>query len=243
MKKQLVLAAAVSVLTACAVPAALGSASSVTHANGNDIVLPDGSVWQGNDDGSYSQVPDVATGNAMGIVWNTLVQVDSLPGPAGPEFPSVLVAAPGVTPANGDDVVLPDGTVYQGNADGTYSWIPNVATGNAMGVDWSSLQPVDALPGPVGPPIPAIVGLKNAELSPLAPAGGAGSTSSKPKVTPANGNDVILPDGSVWQGNDDGTYSWIPDVATGNAMGLVWSNLVPVDPLPGPVGTPFPHVD
>jgi hypothetical protein len=47
------------------------------------------------------------------------------------------------------------------------------------------------------------------------PAALADSSSS---ITPANGNDYILPDGSVYQLNDDDTYSWIPDVATGNAM-------------------------
>ena len=73
--------------------------------------------------------------------------------------PSTLAASPAVTPANGNDVVLADGSVYQLNDDGSYSWIPNVATANAMGLDWSSLQSVDALPGPVGARFPAVVTL------------------------------------------------------------------------------------
>jgi hypothetical protein len=86
MKRQLVLAAAaVSLLTASGVSSAV--AASVTPANGNDVVLPDGSVWQGNPDGSYSWIPDVATADAMGVDWNTLQPVDSLPGPVGTPFP------------------------------------------------------------------------------------------------------------------------------------------------------------
>ena len=59
-----------------------------------------------------------------------------------------------ITPANGNDFILPDGSVYQQNDDGTFSWIPNVATGNAMGLDWNNLQPVDALDGSVVAPVP-----------------------------------------------------------------------------------------
>jgi hypothetical protein len=68
----------------------------------------------------------------------------------------IAAASPAVTPANGNDVILPDGSVYQLNDDGSYSWIPDVATANAMGLDWNSLQPVDTLPGPAGPQFPAV---------------------------------------------------------------------------------------
>ena len=51
---------------------------------------------------------------------------------------------------DGDGQPVPDALleIWQANADGTYSWIPDVATGDAMGVDWNSLQQVDSLPGP-----------------------------------------------------------------------------------------------
>ena len=144
--------------------------------------------------------------------------------------------------ANGNDFILPDGTVYQLNDDGTYSWIPNVATANAMGVDWSSLQPVAALDGPVGEPVPSVLSLSNASFNRT----GGGSTStggSTVKVPPANGDDYVLPNGQIYQDNYDGTCSWIPDVATGNAMHLDWNDLVQVDTLPCDVGYPIPHVD
>ena len=109
-----------------------------------------------------------------------------------------------------------------------------------MGLDWSSLQTVDVLPGPVGPRFTSVAELSNASVVRSGTAT-APATTATPAVAKANGNDVILPDGTVYQGNDDGTYSWIPDVATGNAMHLDWNSLEAVDELPGPVGTPFPH--
>jgi hypothetical protein len=148
-----------------------------------------------------------------------------------------------ITPANGNDVVLPDGTVYQQNDDGSWSWIPNIATANAMGIDWSSLQPVTVVPGPIEAPFPAVVTLTNASPNRAGSTGATTTGSSQVPVTPANGNDYVVPDGQVYQENADGSFSWIPDVATGNAMGLDWNALTPVDTLPGPVGTPFPIVD
>ncbi len=72
MNKQLVLAAAVALLTALGVPSALAAATPVSPANGNDVELPNGSVYQGNDDGTFSWIPDVATADAMGIDWSNL---------------------------------------------------------------------------------------------------------------------------------------------------------------------------
>ena len=152
--------------------------------------------------------------------------------------PSALSAGPGITPANGYDVIFPDGAVYQLNDDGSYSYIPDVTTANAMGLDWNGLAPVETLDGPIGESFPTVVVLSNASVNPLA----ASAEPVKPVVTPANGNDVIFPDGSVYQLNEDGSYSLIPDVATANAMGLDWNGLEPVDSLDGPVGTPFPKV-
>jgi len=147
-----------------------------------------------------------------------------------------------VTPANGNDYILPDGTVYQESEDGTFSWIPNIATANAMGLDWNSLQPVTALPGPVVEPFASVLSLSNASFNRTG--GGSGSDPSSARVTPANGMDYLLDNDQIYQDNGDGTCSWIPDVATGNAMHLDWNNLVPVgDTLPCDVGYPFPHVD
>jgi hypothetical protein len=100
-----------------------------------------------------------------------------------------------------------------------------------MGLDWSALQFVGSLSGPVGNQIPSV-----------APAAKAPAAPAAPSLAQANGNDVLLPDGSVYQRNDDGSYSWIPDVATANAMGLDWNNLRAVDSLDGPVANPFPAV-
>jgi hypothetical protein len=143
--------------------------------------------------------------------------------------------------ANGNDFILPDGSVYQLNDDGTYSWVPNIATATAMGIDWGSLQQVVALDGPVGAPVPSVLGLANASFNRTG--GGTSTGGSSVKVPPANGDDYVLPNNQVYQDNHDGTCSWIPDVATGNAMHLDWNNLVPVDTLPCDVGYPFPHVD
>ncbi len=62
-------------------------------------------------------------------------------------------------------------------------------------------------------------------------------------ITPANANDYILPDGSVYQQNDDGTFAWIPNTATADAMGIDWNDLIQVGSLPCDIGFPFPHVD
>jgi hypothetical protein len=145
----------------------------------------------------------------------------------------------GVPPANGNDYVLPDGSVYQQNDDGTFSWVPNVATGNAMGLDWNNLTPVSQLDGSISDPIPSVQSLSNASFNRT----GGTTANSVVKVTPANGWDYYLPNGQVWQDNLDGTCSWIPDVATGNAMHVDWNNLVEVDTLPCDPGMPFPHVD
>ncbi len=164
MKRSLVLACAA--LAFAAAPAA--GIAAVPPANGDDVVLPDGSVYQLGDDGAYHLIPDVATANAMQLDWNGLAQVGSLDGPVGDPIPSVAAAAApqvvastrtatvSVPPANGDDVVLPDGSVYQLGDDGAYHLIPDVATANAMHLDWNGLAQVGSLDGPVGDPIPSV---------------------------------------------------------------------------------------
>ena len=82
----------------------------------------------------------------------------------------------GITPANGSDYILPDGTVYQQNDDGTFSWIPDVATANAMGVDGTSLIPVTGLDGPVVQSFPSVLTLSNPSFNRTGAAGGTSPT-------------------------------------------------------------------
>ena len=71
---------------------------------------------------------------------------------------SSTLAEAAVTPANGNDFILPDGTVYQLDSNGVYHWIPDAATGLAMHVDGNALQQLNALDGPVGAPFPSVLG-------------------------------------------------------------------------------------
>jgi hypothetical protein len=164
---------------------------------------------------------------------------------AAPAVPSALAdsSSVAVTPANGNDIVLPDGTVYQQNDDGSWSWIPDIATANAMGLDWTSLQPATQVPGPISTPFPSVVTLTNASPNRTGTTGGTTTGSSQvAALVRAIDDDLMLPDGQVYQENSDGSFSWIPDATTGNAMGLNWNDLQPVAALPGPVGLPFAHV-
>ncbi|HUY70969.1 MAG TPA: hypothetical protein VMV08_01925 [Gaiellaceae bacterium] len=163
--------------------------------------------------------------------------------------PSALAAGVSVTPANGNDFILPDGTVYQQNDDGTFSWVPNVATATAMGITIDVLQPVPEFDGEVVAPFPSVLGLANASFNRLGGSAG-GASSGGVTVTPTNGNDYLLPKGQIFQDNGDGSCSWVPDTATASAMGITWDDLTLVDDLSQvgggagcTVGTPFPHVD
>lgn len=167
------------------------------------------------------------------------------PGRASVTPPPATTTTYRVTPANGADYILPDGSLYQRNEDGTFSWIPNVATGDAMGLDWEGLIAVPYLDGPVGAPFPSVIGLSNASSFSRSGPSSFSALRSVP-VTPANGFDYYLPNGQVYQDNLDGTCSWIPDVATGNAMHLDWNDLTMIDgigALPCNIVNPFPHVD
>ena len=126
--------------------------------------------------------------------------------------PAAFADSPsGITPANGNDYILPDGTVYQQNDDGTFSWIPNVATGERDGPRLEQppagrrARRLGRRTVPVRPrPVERVV-QPDRHLGSRAPA--------RSKVTPANGWDYVLDNGQVWQDNFDGTCSWIPDVA------------------------------
>jgi hypothetical protein len=155
--------AAAAALILFAVPTTL-IATAAPNANGNDVLLPGGNVYQLDDDGAFHMIPDVATANAMHLDWNNLEQTDELSGPVGDTYVSVAppvktlaagtrTAARPIPPANGNDVILPDGSVYQIDDEGVYHLVPDVQTGNAMHVNWNDLQQADSIDGPVGDPI------------------------------------------------------------------------------------------
>ncbi len=71
---------------------------------------------------------------------------------------SSTIAGAAVTPANGNDFILPNGDVYQLDSDGVYHWIPDVATSVAMHVNGNALESLDELDGPEGAPYPSVTG-------------------------------------------------------------------------------------
>lgn len=135
-----------------------------------DVILPDGSVYRFDGDSqTWRHIPDVDTANAMGVDWNNLAEDDSLPGPQGPDWPSVdqPSAPPPPPPAEsgpppppssqGGDEIDPSGNVYRFDpALEQWRHIPDVATANAMGVDWNNLQSVGGPPQPQGPDWPEV---------------------------------------------------------------------------------------
>ena len=148
---------------------------------------------------------------------------------------SSTLAGAAVTPANGNDFVLPNGDVYQQDADGVFHHVADVATANAMHLDWNGLLAVDSIDGDIGADIALGGSAGTVQLSNSRVASGAA-------VPRANGNDFVLPNGDVYELADDGSYRWIPDVATANAMRLDWNALQPIDDLGDAVGAPFASV-
>ena len=219
------------------VPTALG----VVPANGRDFVLPSGDVYQLGPQGQYHLIPDVATANAMRLNWNTL-NITSSVSPIGAPYPSIVPAArtelqPVVTmvsiaaKANGADYILPNGAVFQKDANGWFHWIPNTATANAMGIKWNQLIRVNSV-GLIGPALPTAI----LHVQPA-----ACSKRVAPK-TMANGLDYIVqPNPGVYQKDASGIYHLIPDQATANAMGLKWNQLRKVGYV-APIGQPYPTV-
>jgi len=233
--------AALAVLAAAflAVPSAL--AASVTPANGHDFILPNGNVYQLGPLGQFHLIPDVATANAMKLNWNTLSATSSI-SPIGAPLASVLPApatslplavknVPITAKANGADYVLPNGAVFQKDANGYFHWIPNVFTANQMNINWKTLIQVNSV-GLVGPAMPtALLHVQPAACSKrVAPA------------AMANGKDVIVPPNpGVYQQDANGVYHLIPDRATADAMGIKWSQLKKVGYV-APLGKPYPTV-
>jgi hypothetical protein len=144
----------------------------------------------------------------------------------------VVPTAFGVVPANGRDFVLPNGDVYQLDAKGQYHLIPDVATANAMRLNWNTLTITSGV-SPVGAPYPSIV---PAARIPATPA-----VTMVPVTTKANGADYILPNGAVFQKDAKGYFHWIPNTATANAMGIKWNQLIQVSGV-GLIGPAIPSV-
>ncbi len=134
-----------------------------TLANGQDFILPDHAVYQRDGSGVYHWIPDLATANAMGLKWSGLRTVKAV-SPIGSAIKSVIVyqqpsctheIAP-TTKANGlDFVVAPNTTVYQRDLGGVYHMVPNIATANAMGIDWGHLKSIKSA-SPLGQPIRSV---------------------------------------------------------------------------------------
>jgi hypothetical protein len=155
----------------------------------------------------------------------------------GAAFPSVLAPLPtpvkivaATTMANGRDYILPDGRLFQRDADGVYHWIPNVTTANAMGIKWNHLIRARSV-SPVGAAIKNVVEM----LQPTC------TKKAKPS-TMANGMDYIVPPNpSVYQRDSKGVYHLIPNRATANAMGLNWNKLRKVGSV-APIGRPIESI-
>jgi predicted heme/steroid binding protein len=141
----------------------------------------------------------------------------------------VVVAGAGaaVTPANGQDYILPNGNVYQ-LVNGTYRLIPDLQTANAMHIDWNRLHRVGAVQ-PTGAPLPSVL------PKPVPP-----PVKIVAPVMMANGKDYVLPNGNVYQ-LVNGSYRLIRDTTTANKMGIKWDKLYRVAHL-SPIGKPLPSV-
>jgi hypothetical protein len=233
----LALAALAALVGLLVVPTALG----VVRANGQDFILPNGDIYQLDAKGQYHLIPDVATANAMRLNWNTLT-ITSGVGPVGAAYPSIVPAArtqvtptvamvPVKTKANGADYILPNGAVFQKDANGYFHWIPNTATATAMGINWNQLIRVNSI-GLVGPAIPSAM----LHVQP------ASCTKRVAPAVMANGQDYIVqPNPGIYQKDARGVYHLIPDRATANAMGVKWNQLRKVGYV-APTGQPYSTV-
>lgn len=232
------LAALAAVGALFAVPSAFGV--SITPANGRDYIIPNGDVYQLGPKGQYHLIPDVATANAMKLNWNTL-DIASSVSPVGAPLPSVLPVEASLPTAirpvqiaaraNGSDFILPNGAVFQKDANGSFHWIPNRATAKAMGIVWNKLIQVRAI-GLVGAAIPtAVVHVQPAACS-----------NTVPPAAMSNGQDyIVAPNPGVYQKDASGVYHLIPDRATAIAMGIKWNQLRKVGYV-APLGAPYPTV-
>ncbi|HEY4441650.1 MAG TPA: hypothetical protein VGN14_14420 [Candidatus Elarobacter sp.] len=117
-------------------------------------------------DGLFHQVPDPDTAASLGLDWNNPTTVygsaDGLPGSIGDPIADVDAPAPPSAPAavgfdTGAQYIVDGGDVYSWDVNsGTWRHIPDVATANAMGLDWNTLVATSTIPTPTGPDWPTI---------------------------------------------------------------------------------------
>jgi hypothetical protein len=136
--------------------------------------------------------------------------------------------ATSITPANGQEYLVPTGNVYQRDSSGVYHLIPDLPTATKMGVLWSQVKHVQSI-GPIGSPLQSVLTLPTYQV-----------TTTKP-TTMANGQDFLLPGGSIYQRDAKGVYHLIPNILTATAMHVDGSRLTRVSKV-SPLGAPLPSV-
>jgi hypothetical protein len=137
-------------------------------------------------------------------------------------------AATSITPANGQEFVLPTGNLYQLGPDAAFHLVPDLPTATEMGVLWAQVKHVNTI-SPIGRPLPSVLTLPTTKVT------------TAPPTVMANGKDYVLPGGSIYQLDANGVYHLIPDVLTANAMRVDWGKLIHAKSLQ-PIGAPLASV-
>lgn len=148
-------------------------------------------------------------------------------------IPSALAATavtPGaaITPANGNEYLLPTGNLYQLGPKGVYHLVPDLPTATEMGVLWAQVKHVGSI-APIGQPLASVLTLPTMQVATVPPA------------TMANGKDYVVPGGSIYQLDAKGVFHLIPDILTARAMKLDWGKLMHAKSVK-PIGTPLRSV-
>jgi hypothetical protein len=141
--------------------------------------------------------------------------------------PFALGATP-ISPANGKEFLVPNGTLFELDAQGVYHRVPDLPTATEMGVLWSSVKKASTV-SPIGRSLPSVLTLPSTQVK------------TAPPSTMANGADFLLPGGSVYQRDATGVYHLVPDILTANAMHIDWRALARVSDVK-PIGAPLRSV-
>jgi hypothetical protein len=216
----------------------------------------DNSVYVAGEDGLWHHVPDVATFEALGYEWSAVTWYGDLPGtvgaPLGPASAgdSSVVAVPfAEQPVAAGAAAVPaytgplaglesDRSVYLARDD-QWHHIPDVATFEAMRLDWSAITWYGDLPGTAGEPLPSSAAAAPSQLT-ATPFGRQPQAANRPQVD-TGGALAGLPDGTVYLVGDDGLWHHIPDSETFNALGLDWGSITWYGELPGSLGSEVPR--